>query len=717
MTQETRSDPIVMLGLALALVAQAQPPVPVRLTPGMVVDRSVRVQPGIYRLPSSALDRPALVLRGDDLTIDLTNVTIEGADPYADPDTFAGTGILVEGARGVTIRGGRIRAYKIGILARRSPRLHVTGSDLSHNWRPRLRSGIEQEHQADWLSFHQNEQDEWLRYGAAIYLSESDDAKIDHVRVVQGMNGLMVTRSARLTIWNNMLSWLSGIGVGFYRTTDSRILHNQIDWCVRGYSHGFYNRGQDSAGLLMYEQSSRNVVAYNSITHGGDGVFLWAGQSTMDTGTGGSNDNLFYDNDVSHAVANGFELTFSRNTVVGNRIDDSWHGIWGGYSFDSVIAANRFAGNTEGIAIEHGQNIVIRDNVFAGDETAIRLWANTRQDPNWIYPQRRDTRSRDYVVAGNRFADVKTAVDVTRTTGVRLADNEYARAATPLRQGPDVLDLVNLPFESPLPALGFVRPAPIAGYIDARLPTGARRGRATIIVDEWGPYDYRSPKLWPAGSPGDRPLTLRVLGPRGRWSLASIRGARASARSGRVPGEIVVTPTGAGADLNVELSYTGAQIVTPRGQVIPAGRTSRVAYALFDPAIDWIVRFWKFGAAADPLAQPAGFAALLTQPPRRTERITRLNYANARAFGEGYTDRLAIRAEGVVTLPAGRHELAVTSDDGIRLWVDDRLVLEDWTIHAPKEDRVALTRGRHRLRVEYFQNTGAAALQIRVVRP
>src|SRR6185436_10373172 len=183
------------------------------------------------------------------------------------------------------------------------------------------------------------------------------------------MNGLMVTRWKGLTIWNNTFSWLSGVGLGLYRTTDSRIMHNRIDWCVRGYSHGFYNRGQDSAGLLMYEQSSRNVVAFNSITHGGDGVFLWAGQSTMDTGQGGANDNLFYRNDVSHAVANGIEATFSRNMFVANRIDDCWHGIWGGYSFDSLIAQNSFANNTEGIAIEHGQNITIADNQFNGDAT------------------------------------------------------------------------------------------------------------------------------------------------------------------------------------------------------------------------------------------------------------------------------------------------------------------------------------------------------------
>ena len=176
-----------------------------------------------------------------------------------------------------------------------------------------------------------------------------------------------------------------------------------MDWCVRGYSDTFYNRGQDSAGILIYEQSSRNVVAFNSVTHGGDGLFLWAGQSTMDTGQGGANDNIVYDNDFSFAPANGIEATFSRNVFYGNRIEDCWHGLWGGYSFDSWIAANHFARNGEAIAIEHGQDNRITENIFDGDETAIHLWKNATQDPDWEYPKRRDTRSRDYVVSGNSF--------------------------------------------------------------------------------------------------------------------------------------------------------------------------------------------------------------------------------------------------------------------------------------------------------------------------
>jgi nitrous oxidase accessory protein NosD len=703
-----------MLGAGVAAQEPALPTV--RLAPGTVIDRSVRVRPGVYRLPSRSLDSPALVVAADDIAIDLTGVTIEGGEPYAAPDTFTGLGIAIDGRRGVTIRGGTIRGYKVGVLARRSPGLHVTRGDLSYNWKPRLRSGIEQEDLSDWLSFHQNDRDEWLRYGAAIYLSESDDAEIDHVRVVQGMNGLMVTRSARLKVWNSVFSFLSGIGVGLYRTSDSTIMHNQIDWCVRGYSHGFYNRGQDSAGLLMYEQSSRNVVAYNSITHGGDGVFLWAGQTTMDTGQGGANDNVFFDNDLSHAVANGIEATFSRNVIVGNRIDDSWHGIWGGYSYDTVIAANRFAGNTEGIAIEHGQNIAIRDNLFIGDGTAVRLWANTRQDPNWGYPRHRDTRSRDYELRGNRFERVTTAIDVMRTTGIRIGNNEHEQVVTPIRQGPDVEALIERPFTDDVAPAPVARPRALAAGIDAKLPPGARRGRASIIVDEWGPYDYRSPKLWPVASPGDRPLRLRVLGPVGRWTLESIRGASAASRQGAVPGEIVVTPSGRGADFEVTLEYRGGQVVTPRGQVTDAGRPYQFSYALFDPAIAWTVQFWKFDAGSHPLEQPAAFQSLLASAPSRTERTARLAFPNARAFGEGYTERVAITAEGEIDLRGGRYELSVTSDDGIRVWLDGRLVLEDWTIHAPKEDRVPIAGGRHRLKLEYFQNTGAAALQVKVVR-
>ena len=66
---------------------------------------------------------------------------------------------------------------------------------------------------------------------------------------------------------------------------------------------------------------------------------------------------------------------------------------------------------------------------------------------------------------------------------------------------------------------------------------GDRRGREFIIVDEWGPYDWRTPKLWPTGRSDESPLALRVLGPPGTWTLQSARGATVSATRGAIPGE------------------------------------------------------------------------------------------------------------------------------------------------------------------------------------
>ena len=311
-------------------------------TAGMVITQSVKVKPGVYRLPAAG-EAPILAVRGAGIVVDFQGAVLEGADPESDPDGYAGTAVLVDGGDRVTISNAVIRGYKNAIVARGSSNLHLTHNDLSHNWKQRLWSLVEHESLLDWMSYHSNEKDEWLQFGGAIYLVDCDNAEIDHNTVRQGQNGLMVTRSWGVFIWNNDFSFNSSLGVGLYRVSNSRILHNRIDFNVRGYSHGYYNRGQDSAGILMYEQSSNNIVAYNSVTHGGDGLFLWAGQSTMDTGEGGANDNLFYRNDFSHAPTNGIETTFSRNYFIENRIEENWHGVWGGYSWSSLFDGNPFS--------------------------------------------------------------------------------------------------------------------------------------------------------------------------------------------------------------------------------------------------------------------------------------------------------------------------------------------------------------------------------------
>lgn len=703
----------VLCGLAVCVGVSAAPQATM-LMPGMVIDHSITVKPGIYRMPSASLDAPAITVRGSNIAIDLTGVTIEGSDPFRDPDQCAGTGILVDGAANVTITGGAVRGFKVGVRGRNTPKLHVTGIDVSYNWKPRLWSGIEKESLLDWMSFHQNEKDEWLRYGAGIYLTDCDDCEIDNSRGVQGSNGLMLTRVNRAKVWNNTFSWNSAIGLGMYRSSDNVIAGNHLDYDVRGYSDGFYFRGQDSSAILIYEQSFRNTFSNNSATHSGDGVFLWAGQSTMDTGQGGVNDNVFLRNNFSFAVANGIEATFSRNKFLYNRVDGCWHGVWGGYSYDSAFIGNTFADNTEHIAIEHGQNNQIVHNTFTGGDVGIRLWANASQDPNWGYAKVRDTKSHGYEITANTFADVKQELQTLRTDDVRVSATGAGVDRSDAELGNGVLAL---------------------GSHAERWPTGLRQGRSTIIVDEWGPYDYKSPKLWPASAeasasatagkpvkPWDRPLRLRVLGPEGKWTLKSIRGGTTAQTSGVIPawtpatpgGELTVLPTGEGTDLEVVLEYVGGEVVSPRGQKTPAGQPYLFKYTLLDPAAHWTVKAWTYDEASDPITAPAAFEARLKQTPTKVFSPARLDYISGGVMIDGLPrDRFALIADGNVNLPNGDYMLDVISDDGIKVWLDGKLVVDKWSVHESVLDQVKLPSGKHRIQVQSFEQTGWAELQVR----
>jgi len=65
----------------------------------------------------------------------------------------------------------------------------------------------------------------------------------------------------------------------------------------------------------------------------------------------------------------------------------------------------------------------------------------------------------------------------------------------------------------------------------------------------------------------------------------------------------------------------------------------------------------------------------------------------------------------------GKFKFALTSDDGSRLYIDDRIVIDNDGIHptATKEGTVELAVGVHRIRVSYYQGPGfelALVLQV-----
>ncbi len=84
-------------------------------------------------------------------------------------------------------------------------------------------------------------------------------------------------------------------------------------------------------------------------------------------------------------------------------------------------------------------------------------------------------------------------------------------------------------------------------------------------------------------------------------------------------------------------------------------------------------------------------------------------------------DHWSVRWTGRLRVPAtGDYDLATNADDGTRLWIDGRLVIDDWTDHGPvtRTARVRLQAGvAHAVRLEYFENGGGAVARFGRLKP
>lgn len=735
----------------------ALPDIPLKA--GTVIRKSATIKSGVYKLSSSSMEKGVITIEGDNITVDFKGAILQGFSQATAPDLYTGIGLQLNG-NNITIKNAVIKGYKVGLIARNCLNLKISYCDLSYNYKQHLRSTLEREDVSDWMSYHTNEKDEWLRYGAGIYLSNCKQAQVNHCTITGGQNGLMLTGCEEGIFWNNNFSFLSGIGIGMYRSGRNKIMHNKIDWCVRGYSHGVYQRGQDSAAILVYEQSSENIFAYNSATHSGDGFFLWAGQHTMDTGEGGCNDNLLYGNDFSHAPTNGVEMTFSRNKVMNNRIEECTHGIWGGYSYNSLIMGNQFSANKYAIAIEHGQENSIINNSFAHDTTGIWLFSRKSQPKDWVYAQRRDTRSLNYTIANNQFLHTITPLLINGTREILIEYNHFTRFNR-LFKSDSVLaelkfssnnledfDLKNLqaaaisksiinPANYLSVASGKLKSAPspfadtigkdivetlllqeapdsLPGGIYAMLPVSHPRGRKYMLVDEWGPYDFRSPVLWPRKKDLNGKWEFEILGPAGKWKLKKQKGIVLAATSGTVPGTVsAVISKDSLLAISIELEYTGSAVTTPFGEKLSAGKPYIFRFRKFTVPMQWTMQWYKYDKNTDPQVKSEAFQRLLkTGKPFKTEQTKNLAYDWYGSFGKDMpSDSVATVAEGTFKVPKGHYQLHVTSDDGVRVWLDGKKVIDQWQPHEPEYSSVSLSlNGTHQVRIEHYEIGGFATL-------
>jgi parallel beta-helix repeat protein len=677
------------------------------------ITESAVIVPGTYRLRDSN-DDGVVHIQGEGLTVDFTGVTLIGSDESTPADEYAGRGIVAEHCKDLTVKGLVVRGFKIGAYFKDCDGLKLTDCDVSSNWRQHLKSTPKGEDGADWLFGHENDHDEWFRYGAGIYVQGSKGITVSSCRARRGQNGICLSGVEDSFIVDNDMSFLSGWGLAMWRSSRNDVSNNKFDWCIRGFSYQVYHRGQDSTGILVYEQCSDNVFAYNSATHGGDGFFLYAGNETLQgTGTGGCNRNLLYRNDFSHAAANGIEATFSQgNRFVENRLDECDHGVWGGYSYDTAIVGNTMRDCHNGVSIEHGHSNRIESNVFAACGIGVHLWGGDNLDfAKTPYGKKQDTRSHAYTISRNTFEGTKVAVALEATSDVDIVENEIA-ADVALRCDESCADLRALPLAGTIegkPTLTAATTVPALevpipktrGTKDAYLPRDALRGWRYIFVDDWGPYDFTEMRCFPNDVAAWGSTELFLLGPRTEFAVSDVVGdVHVEPMSGTLPATLLVSGTGTGTRTFSFTVTAGKEVVKPRGVLLFAS---------------WDVRFfgWKDQGAKQP---PKDWEAVLRSTPLATLTLEQIDFTwgGGRPSDAVPADHFATVAKTTMELPAGEYEIRTVSDDGVRLWVDERLVIDNWTWHPPHEDTaiLRLEEGKHSLRLEHFEIDGVAELQL-----
>jgi parallel beta-helix repeat protein len=717
----------------------------------------------------------ALLIHADHITVRFKpGAVLRGAPPDKPWDQLTGVGIRIHGHRGVVIENAQVHGFKNGLVATAADGLVIDGGDFSDNYRQHLKSTPAAEDGSDWLFPHHNDDRKWRdEYGGAVCVESSTNVTIRDIRVRRGQNGIILDRVEASAIYDNDCSFLSGWGLALWRSSRNTISRNAFDFCVRGHSEGIYNRGQDSAGILFFEQCNDNVVAENSATHGGDCFFGFAGQEAIgerwmegererlrkETGRQdvdaliqvpvefarqmsalGCNRNLLVGNDFSYAPAHGIEITFSEdNKLVRNRlVENAICGVWGGYSSGTLIIENDFGGNggmaygleRGGINMEHAADNLIVRNRFLNNKCAIHLWWNNNVGLMKLPGVAGTERGiRGNVIAGNRFEinlevpfenlrpDAQLIVLQLRDSDRgHVTNNFYFNNQVKLTH-PKAVEFAVQPGSEPrstgqMPAVQI----PIYKPLGKKHPVGRRkdlRGRNQIIMDDWGPWDHESPLMRPAKNVPNA-VAYELFGLKQAPKIEIIEGhVTAAVQSGKVADPVRVV-------LRAQPGVTAY-----RARLSARDFQKELAGTIV--ATEWRAKFfaWK----VDPRENLAAWRALADGPDAVTVTTSALDFP----FGGGGPRDLKLSGElnqrgpgpdhfGLIArtdlkLPKGRWRFRTLSDDGVRVLVDGKPVIENWTWHGPTKNDGVFVQATEEVVpvvVEYFEIDGYATLQLQI---
>lgn len=99
---------------------------------------------------------------------------------------------------------------------------------------------------------------------------------------------------------------------------------------------------------------------------------------------------------------------------------------------------------------------------------------------------------------------------------------------------------------------------------------------------------------------------------------------------------------------------------------------------------------------------------------QQEERQLNYDWGNRSPHPSVNADNFSVRWERYPMFSDAIYRFTAMSDDGIRVWVDNRLLIDGWYDHPAQAYHADqyLSKGNHVIRVEYYENTGRAIAQV-----
>ncbi len=194
------------------------------------------------------------------------------------------------------------------------------------------------------------------------------------------------------------------------------------------------------------------------------------------------------------------------------------------------------------------------------------------------------------------------------------------------------------------------------------------------------------------------PNEMRWIGE--EWADVLARGSRsgleASARF------TLVSPTATNTSPPPTAGPTSPVTATPQTSATPLSTDTPIPTATPVVITDWRGEYYANAALA-------GGPALV-----RNDLSIDYNWGAGSPDPRLPADQFSVRWMRQVGFEQGQYRIVVSSDDGVRLWVDGQLVMDEWHDGTLTDYSVNLdmSQGKHFLQLEYYENSGGAMVRL-----